>query len=337
MDETVRSSTSSSSYQRRHALLYLGCFICATLGAGVAVHILWKSTPLREHVVLETIAPSPPSPAHYLSVTDSDAVDAHVFLHELEDVCSRVRAADVLFFGDSRLQLAFRTEALRTFFSDRGLRYYMLGFPHGTDVMARRILERCDPHPRLAVVFETAFFTGFPNTFERVALEASAFEARKLRLEFELAFAVRRRLHRLLPHPVGRDLAGGSWILYRSRLDGSWWVAAELERDLPVEDGGDAALEWVPDAHLRAAAQFRAEIERRGGELALAYVPSRFQGRNRAHSIARYLGVPLLDPPVRGLTTADGFHLRADSAERYARAFLGQLEALLPQPLERGT
>ena len=262
-------------------------------------------------------------------------VGGRVFLHELEDVCSAVRAADVLFFGDSRMQLAFRTEALRTFFAERGLRYYLLGFPHGTDALAHRILERCDAHPRLAVVHETGFFTGFPDTFERMALEASAFEARKLRLEFDLAFSVRRQLHRLLPHPVGRDLAGGSWILYRSQLDGSWWVAAESELDLPVEEGGDAALDRVPAAHLRAAAQFRAEVERRGGELVLAYVPSRFQGRNRAHTIAEYLGVPLLDPPVRGLRTADGFHLRVDSAERYARAFLRQLEAHLPQPLER--
>jgi hypothetical protein len=41
--------------------------------------------------------------------------------------------------------------------------------------------------------------------------------------------------------------------------------------------------------------------------------------------------VPLLDPDVRGLRTADAVHLLEESAQRYARAFTDLLEPYLPE------
>ena len=43
-------------------------------------------------------------------------------------------------------------------------------------------------------------------------------------------------------------------------------------------------------------------------------------------------GVPILDPNVTGLVTADRVHLLEESAERYARAFTRLLEPFLPRP-----
>jgi hypothetical protein len=212
----VISSTSSSEYRRGREFGYLSGFLATALVAGVVVHVIWKSTALVDHVVLETTVPSPPSPEFYLSVTDQNAIDGFVFLNELEEVCAPIRAADVVFFGDSRLQFAFRGEALRSFFAERGLNYYLLGFPNGSSLIARGILDRCNARPRLAVVLETGFFVGRAEGFDELILESSAFDARKSRMEFEMAFAVRRRLHSVLPHPVGRDWRGGTWILYRS-------------------------------------------------------------------------------------------------------------------------
>jgi hypothetical protein len=148
-------------------------------------------------------------------------------------------------------------------------------------------------------------------------------------MEFEMAFAVRRQLHRLLPHPVGRDWIGGSWILFRTPVDGSWWVAAGSERDVPVT-GGAVGRVSVPPEHLRVAERFRTMIDGKGGKLLLAYVPTRRVGRARAHAIAERLGVPLIDPALADLRTADAIHLLEESSDRYARAFTGLLEAHLP-------
>lgn len=292
MDWTVISSTSSSEYRRGHGPVYLGWFLATALVSFLLVHLTWKSTALVDHVVLEVIAPSSPFPEHFLSVTDLNAIDGFVFSNELEDVCTPLRAADVVFFGDSTVQFAFRGEVLRNFFLTRGLNYYLLGFPNGSNWIAEAILERCNARPRIAVVLESGCFIERPEGLDKQVLASSAFDARKSRMEFEMAFAVRGQLHRLLPHPVGRDWIGGSWILFRTPLDGSWWVAAGSERDVPVT-GGAVGPVSVPPEHLRVAERFRTMIEGKGGKLLFAYVPTRRVGRARAHSIAERLGVCL--------------------------------------------
>jgi hypothetical protein len=328
------SSTSSSSRRRRVALAQLAGFFAALCAGVLAANAAWRLPALRGHVVLDTVARPPPSSDYFLSATDVHVIDAQVFLHGLEDVCTPIGAADVIFFGDSRLLLGLRGEDLRDFFAERGLRFYLLGFAMGTDVLAARLVERCDAHPSLAVVHETGFFTGEAQRYDREALDSSTFEAAKLRMEFELAFAVRRRLHRVLPHPIGRDLGRESRILYRSRSEGGWWMAAGRERDLPVR-ARSAKSSPLPEAHRRAAERFRAELERRGARLVLATVPSNLRDRGRAHALAEHLGVPIVDPEVAGLRTSDGIHLRRESARRYAEVFLSALEPYLPEPRPR--
>jgi len=330
MDRTVPSSTSSSEYSRGQARRYLLVCFAVAVGAGLLCHLIWQTSSLREHVVLDTVALPPPSSSHYLSVTDVHAVDALVYEHELEDVCPPIRAADVLFVGNSRLQFAIDSEQARSFFAQRGLRYYMLGFPLGTDRFVGRILEKCGARPSLVVAFATGFFRGDFEKFEEQAVSSGRFGALKTRLEFELAFLARRLIHRLLPHPVGRDLEGGSRILHRSTLDGSWSVAAEVAYDVPVFEGEEPARTRVPGPHLKAAERLRAQLGQRGSELVLAYVPSSYPGRRRARQIATRLGVPLLDPWVPALRTRDGVHLVDESAKRYSAALLRQLESRLP-------
>jgi hypothetical protein len=73
-------------------------------------------------------------------------------------------------------------------------------------------------------------------------------------------------------------------------------------------------------------------VERGLEDYLLGYVPTRRVGRARAHAIAGHLGVPLLDPDVVGLRSADSIHLLEESAERYAEAFTALLERYLPGP-----
>jgi hypothetical protein len=328
MDKTVLLYTSSSEHRRRSGRAHRRAFVASALMLTLAIWAIWNSSAFVDHVVLETVAAPTPTAEHFLVVTDLNAVGAYVYLHEFEDVCPSIRNADVVFFGDSRLQFAFRGEELRSYFAKRGLSYYLLGFPNGTDRLALTILERCNAKPKIAVVQESGFFGNELPTNESVVLASSAFEAFKIRTEFELAYFLRSKLHLIFPHPVGRDLAGGSWILYRSRLDGSWWVAAGTQGDFPV-NGGAVRKVRIPRVQLNAAERFKSVIEAGGGRLLLTYVPTRNIGRARAHTIAKHLGVPVLDPRLAGLRTADGVHLLIDSAERFARRFTELLDGVL--------
>ena len=46
--------------------------------------------------------------------------------------------ADVLFFGDSHIQYGFSTDATSQWFSSASLRYYLLGFIYGENVVLRK-------------------------------------------------------------------------------------------------------------------------------------------------------------------------------------------------------
>ncbi len=330
----MRLSISSSSQPRKSARFYLAAFVITSLSAVLVMSLLWRSELLADHAILEFIAPRPTSSDYYLSLTDANAIDGYIFLHDLEGVCSPLRRADVVLFGDSRLQFAFRGDVLKNFFAKRGMTYYVLGLPNGGDLIAQEILDRCDVRPRFAVVFETIFFTNRLTALDDRMIESSLFEALKVRMEFEWAFAVRRHLHQILPHPIGRDFARKGWIVYRAVSDGSWWIAAGAQRDIPATSNDDIERP-IPIDHFRAAERFHARITAGGGELLLSFIPSRFVARNRSVEIAQHLGVPLLDPKLSNLRTADGVHLLEESADRFADGFTRLLDAYLVDASKR--
>jgi hypothetical protein len=69
------------------------------------------------------------------------------------------RNADVLFLGNSRLQVAFSTVVTADWFSLASARYYLLGFGFGENVsFARPLLHRIHPEARVYVINVDDFF-----------------------------------------------------------------------------------------------------------------------------------------------------------------------------------
>lgn len=311
------------------AAAFLAALAAAGLVTSLAVDRLPALAALRP---LEEAGEVPPDDDHYLANDTGGHVDHHVIYFGLDDeVTTRLRAADVLFLGNSRLMFALRPEVLRPFFAARGLRPYVMGFGfREADRFPLAVIRRLDLRPRLVVVNADGFFGGGLSPWADVVMRDTAFAARKLQWEAEAAHEARRRLHVLFPHwPRFLGLPGigqaRTFTAYRSRLDGTWdiwpWPAADQPfRPAPLTGAGPGRGE------ARDAEAFKAEMTARGARLILTRVPAPTPMPGAAPAaVAARLGVPLVAPDIPGPTSHDGGHLDAPSAFDWSRAFLDAL------------
>jgi hypothetical protein len=173
------------------------------------------------------------------------------------------------------------------------------------------------------------FFAAEQSDWAEHVVEESDFDAWKVHVEAEMAHQVRRALHRVVPHYVDLHRGFREVILYRSREDGTWFVANDF--------GEGTVFDWPPRdteqpsaATLRAAEAFKRELEGRGARVVLTIIPGPGVSLHRAQAVASHLAVPLIVPASTPLTTIDGSHLSHESAARVAASLLDQLRPQLP-------
>ncbi len=273
-----------------------------------------------------------PDADHYLANDIGGHVDHHVLYFGTDaEVLARMRAAQVLVLGNSRIMFALRPEILRPFFADAGVSYYVMGFGfREADRFPLAIIRKFDLRPALVVVNADGFFGGGLSPWAEAVNRDSAFAARKLQLEAEAAHDTRRVVEQLLPNWVQHFGLPGlglrrSFIAYRSRQDGTWavspWPEATQAFAAPSLDEPEMGR-----GEVAAARAFKAELEARGSRLVLTRVPSPepMPGAGPAR-FATLLDVPLLVPDVPALTSHDHSHLTEGSAHDWSRAFVAAL------------
>src|SRR5215469_7614876 len=83
-----------------------------------------------------------------------------------------IRAAQVLFLGNSRLQAAFAANAAREYFRARGISYFVMGFGYGdVSPFEQPVMERSGASPKVIVINTDPFFVE-PNRLSEPAKEA---------------------------------------------------------------------------------------------------------------------------------------------------------------------
>jgi hypothetical protein len=267
----------------------------------------------------------------YLAHDRGGHVDHHVLFHGIDAIAQdRLRPARVLFLGNSRLMFALDPETMRAFGESHGRDYYVLGFGHEEqDDFPLQIIRHHDLRPALVVINADHFFAAERSDWAGRVLEETDFDAWKVQFEAEVSHRIRRVLHRVVPHYP--DLRRGlrEVVLYRSREDGTWFVANDF--------GDGVVFEWPPQdtemptvASLRAAEAFKRELEDRGARLVLTIIPGPGVSLRRAQAMAAHLGVPLIVPAAAPLRTIDDSHLSHESAVRVATSLLDQLRPQLP-------
>jgi hypothetical protein len=317
-------------------------FVVTLLALVGLTYAAWATVPgLEGRVRNIMIAERPADPAYYLAADRGGHNDHHVLFHGTDaEAIARLRQADILFVGTSRLMFALRDTVVEPWAAAHGVSYYALGFGFREgDAFVLDLIRKYDLRPQLVVVNVDGFFGRSYSDWARRVSEDTAFGARKRQLEAELAHDARRYIHRVIPNWVdlyGRPgfPEGDEFIAYRSRRDGVWavspWPAASMPaplrafRDEPVGPRiGDPA---------RA---FKAELDGRGSRMVLTYVPTPDDSGGNPIALGSLLGVPVAAVDVDGLTSHDGSHLSYDSALAWSRRLVEDLTPHLPPPDRR--
>jgi hypothetical protein len=262
----------------------------------------------------------------YLAHDRGGHVDHHVIYHGIDAVVQdRLRAADVLFLGNSRLMFALDPAATTRYFEAVGRSFYVLGFGHEEqDDFPLQIIRNNDLRPDVVVINADHFFAAERSEWAARVIGESDFDAWKIWVEGEIAHRVRKVVHRVVPHYVDMRRGLREVVLYRSRENGTWFVANDF--------GLGVTFEWPTEdrdrpsaADLRAAEAFKQELDARGAKLVLCLIPGPGVSLSRAQAIAEHLSVPLVVPEAAALRTIDNSHLSRESAVRVVESLLQRL------------
>lgn len=273
----------------------------------------------------------PPDRDYYLANDIGGHVDHHVLYFGLdEEVLTRMRAADVLFLGNSRLMFGLRPEVLRPAFEALGLTYYVMGFGfREADRFPLAIVRKFDLRPRVVVVNADGFFGGGISPWAEQVMRDTPFAARKWQWEAEIAHEVRRVVQVVFPHwpsflgRPGLGLAKG-FTAYRSRRDGTWaltpWPAGVPFEPAPLRGPG------VGRGEAAAAREVQAEFAARGSRLLLTRVPTPVGMPGAGpEEMAELLQAPLLAADVTAPSSADHSHLDEASAHDWSLSIMAAL------------
>jgi hypothetical protein len=329
-----RGARSAGSRQVRAGLLCLGLAGLLTLLTAA----VWRHTPLRTYEALIARETRPAARDYFLGYSGSD-FEHHIYYHDLDGVMDSVRSADVLVLGNSRTMYAFTRSFVEQFWSRYHLRCYVLGFGQGEqDVFPAALMDKFRLRPRWVIVNGDIFFTGRASASADHAMRYGRFPALVVRREGTLGHALRRQIHRWLPHVAATEYpTEPDWITYRSRTDGTWFIAAHkgVAKILPraEEDAGEAGV----TATLQEAESFARCVRGHGAKLLLTFVPSPVDDRAVVREVAARLGVPLIMPEMDEVMTVDGSHMTPASSERFISLFLDQVQPYLAGATAGGT
>jgi hypothetical protein len=235
---------------------------------------------------------------------------------------SFAKDADVLFLGNSRLQMAFSTEATADWSTAASARYYLLGFAeYGNEIMAGAMLYMIRPRAKVHVINVDDFFETSESPPVKKILHDS-----KAREQYE-----GKRLWQRVHEPICkrlRAICGNNFAIFRSRETGAYTYASKWQRGNPYHDASapvsydEVVNQEALNRNKAAGAEFLSRLPVRRECVIFTMVPAVGTKIGNATALAMALNVNLVTPKLTGqLRTLDGSHLDHPSAEQWSQAF----------------
>jgi hypothetical protein len=241
----------------------------------------------------------------------------------------QIETAKVIFLGDSRTQMGFSTEAIRKFFKEKQVPFYILGFGYNEySKFELEILHRAGANPAVLVVNANPFFS-----------EALSPPAQDI---FDKSIpALWRYGLKMLFQPIHRTVCRhfacleDKATIFRSAADGAWdWsntFAPPEGAAIPV-DG--TFTHQIPASEIEQAVEIGGKFLQQVGLprrcVVLTATPgSRTDGIGAAKKLATALGTSSIFPALDGMQTTDTHHLTRTSAERWSAEFMQMMVPLM--------
>ena len=252
------------------------------------------------------------------------AIDQQIYYHNLGNVVEEAKSADVLFLGNSRILCAMDPGVLESFSTESGVRFYNLGFGYDEgSVFAMRMIDKYRLRPKIVVVNCDKSFWENSSTAGKAALAGRAWKAWVDVKEFQLAWHLRRFVHRWIPKLVDPEKIA----IWREHENGAWNLSVRDDRQATVSYVATESDDSLPSKYVKAVGRFRKAMELRGIQTVLTLVPSPMANATFAKQIARTSGMDLiLVSSEEAFTSFDGDHLNDESSRKFTQLFLSQFE-----------
>jgi hypothetical protein len=225
---------------------------------------------------------------------------------------------DVLFLGNSRLQIGFSTSATADWFSSAAARYYLMGFLYYENAtFAKKLLRIIHPLARVYVINLDDFFDQSQSPpVETILHDRDARQQYEVKRRWQ---PVHETICRRFP-----ALCGHQFVVFRSRETGAYHFEGEAalhEKSTPVSYD-QAISQNLVNSNMTVGIHFLSHLPVPRQCVILTMVPYVGTKIGDAQAIAAGLGMKLVTPgTLHGLWTFDGYHLDRPSAQRWSRAF----------------
>jgi hypothetical protein len=271
--------------------------------------------------------------AHFLAYCRSELYADYehgALLYGLEpSAIYSIRRSEVLFLGNSKLQAAFSSNAVRDYFNSIKVPFFILGFGYADEsAFSEAILRRWGVSPKVLVINADPFFSEWLSSAARDALEARPAFLWRLLLK-----SLFQHVHRAVCFVASSVCPESEPSIFRSARDGQWnWVGPYIEeKSIPIDRSAQTTL----PSHILAQAQKIGEkfLEQIGLDrqcVVLTGTPnSPLDSTGIAKALAASLKTNSIFPSIDGLSTLDGVHLNLASAERWSAQFVQAMGPIL--------
>lgn len=322
---------------RKTLVSYLVLFAIAGSIAGVGYRLIdWG-----HHVLACALHRQPGTFLAYCASDQYGDYEHGAYYFNLEpEAVANLRNAKVLFLGNSRVQFGFSTDAVKRFFADRSIPFYLMGFGYSDGVrFALDLIEKYDLRPRFLVIDVNPFFTSFLSAPGRDTSEDDKPEWLRplMRLPALSGYLTKTAFNALQPRicQLGPALCDATFrTLYRSAKDGSWVLDTFVPADSPAIPLKPKKLVHIDEQPRREdltnAKRLLATVGLPRDCIALTAAPSNaLDVEPYATEISRLLGLQLVLPRLDGMAVIDASHLTRRSAERWSAAVMQQIDPLL--------
>jgi hypothetical protein len=288
-------------------------YICVLLFAAIGAYGYW----LRTHTIFACKADGYSADRYlaYCNGTNYADYEHGAFQFDLEpSVLSSVRDANVLFLGNSRLQIALSTFSTEEWFSSNSARYYLLGFLYYENALFEgELLRRIHPQADVYVINIDDFFEESETVPMRMILHdpraREAYEAKRFW----------QRVHKGVCGAL-EALCGSQFVVFRSRDTGRYYTEGAVNpKEVPVSYD-PVVNQAIAKTSIETAVDFLSRFAKKKCVI-LTMAPYAGTEIGTAEAIARGVGLKLVMPEVGGLQTFDGYHLDQPSAQRWSQAF----------------